>query len=72
MPGDLVPSLGITSLSCGNGNLIIIFHYILFFQIVHPNNKNIRDIPGLAPPAQNYQIHSRRLLWAEAFVGLMN
>ena len=26
-------------------------------QIVHPNNKDIRDIPGLAPPA------SRKLLW---------
>jgi len=38
-----------------------------FLQIVHPNNKNIRDIPGLAPPAQNYQ--NRRLLWAEAFIG---
>ncbi|XP_044477715.1 novel plant SNARE 11-like isoform X2 [Mangifera indica] len=27
-------------------------------QLVHPNNKDIRDIPGLAPPAM-----SRRLLW---------
>ncbi|WVZ57071.1 hypothetical protein U9M48_007507 [Paspalum notatum var. saurae] len=43
---------------------------IIVVKIVHPNNKNIRDIPGLAPPAQNYQIHNRRLLWAEAFVGL--
>lgn len=43
---------------------------IIVVKIVHPNNKNIRDIPGLAPPAQNYQIHNRRLLWAEAFIGL--
>ncbi|XP_020087113.1 novel plant SNARE 13-like isoform X2 [Ananas comosus] len=34
-------------------------------QIVHPNNKNIRDIPGLAPPAPT----TRRLLSAEAFQG---
>ncbi|EER92219.1 novel plant SNARE 13 [Sorghum bicolor] len=40
---------------------------IIVVKIVHPNNKNIRDIPGLAPPAQNYQ--NRRLLWAEAFIG---
>lgn len=43
---------------------------IIVVKIVHPNNKNIRDIPGLAPPAQNYQIHNRRLLWAEPFTGL--
>jgi len=43
---------------------------IIVVKIVHPNNKNIRDIPGLAPPAQNYQIHNRRLLWAEASIGL--
>ncbi|KAJ1296989.1 hypothetical protein BS78_01G343900 [Paspalum vaginatum] len=43
---------------------------IIVVKIVHPNNKNIRDIPGLAPPAQNYQIHNRRLLWAETFGGL--
>ena len=31
------------------------------FQLVHPNNKDIRDIPGLglAPPAMN-----RKLLWS--------
>lgn len=28
------------------------------FQLVNPHNKDIRDIPGLAPPAMN-----RRLLW---------
>ncbi|KAB1224695.1 putative plant SNARE 11 [Morella rubra] len=27
-------------------------------SLVHPNNKDIRDIPGLAPPAMN-----RKLLW---------
>ncbi|KAL6008519.1 hypothetical protein ACLOJK_034031 [Asimina triloba] len=27
-------------------------------QLVNPNNKDIRDIPGLAPPAQ-----TRKLLW---------
>ena len=27
-------------------------------QLVNPNNKDIQDIPGLAPPAQ-----SRKLLW---------
>lgn len=43
---------------------------IIVVKIVHPNNKNIRDIPGLAPPAQNYQIHNRRLLWTEASIGL--
>lgn len=43
---------------------------IIVVKIVHPNNKNIRDIPGLAPPAQNYQIHNRRLLWAEASIGM--
>jgi hypothetical protein len=42
----------------------------LFFQIVNPHNKNIPDVPGLAPPAQNYQIGNRRLLWAEAFRGI--
>ncbi|KAJ6795544.1 putative plant SNARE 13-like [Iris pallida] len=36
---------------------------IIVVKVVHPNNKNIRDIPGLAPPAQT----SRRLLSAEAF-----
>ncbi|RWW54727.1 hypothetical protein BHE74_00038666 [Ensete ventricosum] len=38
-------------------------HLTLLFpnwQIVHPNNKNIRDIPGLAPPA------GRKLLSLEA------
>ncbi|KAH9615089.1 hypothetical protein KSS87_001561 [Heliosperma pusillum] len=30
--------------------------------IVHPNNKDIRDIPGLAPPAQT----TRRLLYVKA------
>ncbi|CAL4922839.1 unnamed protein product [Urochloa decumbens] len=43
---------------------------IIVVKIVHPNNKNIRDIPGLAPPAQNYQIGNRKLLWADAFIGL--
>ncbi|CAN6306506.1 unnamed protein product [Urochloa humidicola] len=43
---------------------------IIVVKIVHPNNKNIRDIPGLAPPAQNYQISNRRLLWTDAFIGL--
>ncbi|KAB1213750.1 putative plant SNARE 13 [Morella rubra] len=32
---------------------------IIIVKIVNPNNKNIRDIPGLAPPAP-----TRRLLWA--------
>ncbi|XP_062215519.1 novel plant SNARE 12-like [Phragmites australis] len=40
---------------------------IIVVKIVHPKDKNIRDIPGLAPPAQNFQINNRRLLWAEAF-----
>ncbi|KAL9674484.1 hypothetical protein QQ045_030756 [Rhodiola kirilowii] len=31
---------------------------IIVVKIVHPNNKNIRDIPGLAPPA----VTARRLL----------
>ncbi|GLT91168.1 hypothetical protein SLE2022_090690 [Rubroshorea leprosula] len=31
---------------------------IMIVKIVNPNNKNIRDIPGLAPPAM-----TRRLLW---------
>ncbi|XP_028762195.1 novel plant SNARE 11-like [Neltuma alba] len=31
---------------------------IIIVKIVHPNNKDIRDIPGLAPPAQ-----TRKLLW---------
>ncbi|KAJ8747549.1 hypothetical protein K2173_013084 [Erythroxylum novogranatense] len=31
---------------------------IIIVKIVDPKNKDIRDIPGLAPPAQN-----RRLLW---------
>ncbi|XP_057518889.1 novel plant SNARE 11-like isoform X2 [Amaranthus tricolor] len=31
---------------------------IIIVKIVNPHNKDIRDIPGLAPPAQ-----SRRLLW---------
>lgn len=31
---------------------------IIIVKLVNPNNKDIRDIPGLAPPAQ-----SRRLLW---------
>ncbi|ONK67647.1 uncharacterized protein A4U43_C05F2250 [Asparagus officinalis] len=34
---------------------------IIVVKIVHPNNKNIRDIPGLAPPAPT----SRRLLIAD-------
>lgn len=24
----------------------------MVFQLVHPNNKNIQDIPGLAPPVE--------------------
>ncbi|KAL6593776.1 hypothetical protein ACP70R_012311 [Stipagrostis hirtigluma subsp. patula] len=43
---------------------------IIVVKIVNPHNKNIRDIPGLAPPAQNYQINNRRLLWTEPFRGL--
>lgn len=35
--------------------LLVLF---LHLQIVHPNNKDIRDIPGLAPPAP-----TRKLLW---------
>ncbi|KAJ0105199.1 hypothetical protein Patl1_18331 [Pistacia atlantica] len=31
---------------------------IIIVKLVNPNNKDIRDIPGLAPPAM-----SRRLLW---------
>ncbi|KAI3918590.1 hypothetical protein MKX01_041910 [Papaver californicum] len=31
---------------------------IIIVKIVHPNNKDIRDIPGLGPPVQ-----SRKLLW---------
>ncbi|KAG0470331.1 hypothetical protein HPP92_017031 [Vanilla planifolia] len=36
---------------------------IIIVKIVNPHNKNIRDIPGLAPPAQT----SRRLLSADYF-----
>jgi hypothetical protein len=32
--------------------------YTSVFQLVNPHNKDIRDIPGLAPPAMN-----RKLLW---------
>lgn len=35
---------------------------IIVVKIVNPNNKNIRDIPGLAPPAPS----ARRLLYYEA------
>lgn len=38
-----------------------LFDWILFLQftqLVNPNNKDIRDIPGLAPPAP-----TRKLLW---------
>ncbi|KAG7015688.1 putative plant SNARE 11, partial [Cucurbita argyrosperma subsp. argyrosperma] len=31
---------------------------IIIVKLVNPNNKDIQDIPGLAPPAQ-----SRKLLW---------
>ncbi|XWS38674.1 hypothetical protein CRYUN_Cryun19dG0151200 [Craigia yunnanensis] len=31
---------------------------IIIVKLVNPSNKDIRDIPGLAPPAMN-----RRLLW---------
>ncbi|MED6147590.1 putative plant SNARE 11 [Stylosanthes scabra] len=34
---------------------------IIIVKLVHPNNKDIRDIPGLAPPAMN-----RRLLWSQS------
>uniref|UniRef100_A0A0E0KE55 t-SNARE coiled-coil homology domain-containing protein n=1 Tax=Oryza punctata TaxID=4537 RepID=A0A0E0KE55_ORYPU len=43
---------------------------IIVVKIVNPHNKNIRDIPGLAPPAQNFQISNRRLLSVEIFRGL--
>ncbi|XAR70576.1 hypothetical protein NMG60_11027476 [Bertholletia excelsa] len=37
---------------------------IIIVKIVNPHNKDIRDIPGLAPPAQiQNQNHNRRLLW---------
>ncbi|XP_072976633.1 novel plant SNARE 13-like [Typha angustifolia] len=36
---------------------------IIIVKIVNPHNKNIRDIPGLAPPAQT----TRRLLSTKAF-----
>ncbi|RZS28981.1 hypothetical protein BHM03_00062640, partial [Ensete ventricosum] len=39
---------------------------IIIVKIVNPSNKNIRDIPGLAPPAPT----ARRLLSAEAFGSL--
>ncbi|XP_050377340.1 novel plant SNARE 11 [Argentina anserina] len=32
---------------------------IIIVKLVHPNNKDIRDIPGLAPPVMN-----RKLLWS--------
>ncbi|WCJ20754.1 putative plant snare 11 [Euphorbia peplus] len=35
---------------------------IIIVKIVNPNNKEIRDIPGLAPPVQN-----RRLLWSPSY-----
>ncbi|CAH9086625.1 unnamed protein product [Cuscuta europaea] len=40
------------------GVIAIIIVKFSFFQMVNPNNKDIRDIPGLAPPIPN-----RRLLW---------
>jgi SNARE protein len=43
---------------------------VIVVKIVNPHNKDIPNIPGLAPPAQNYQISNRRLLWAETFSGL--
>uniref|UniRef100_A0A0D9VUD7 t-SNARE coiled-coil homology domain-containing protein n=1 Tax=Leersia perrieri TaxID=77586 RepID=A0A0D9VUD7_9ORYZ len=43
---------------------------IIVVKIVNPHNKNIRDIPGLAPPAQNFQISNRRLLSVEIFRGM--
>lgn len=39
---------------------------IIIVKIVHPNNKSIRDIPGLAPPVPT----SRKLLSAELLIGL--
>jgi SNARE protein len=38
---------------------------LTLLQIVNPHNKNIRDIPGLAPPAMN-----RKLLSIDPFGGL--
>uniref|UniRef100_A0A2P2P928 t-SNARE coiled-coil homology domain-containing protein n=1 Tax=Rhizophora mucronata TaxID=61149 RepID=A0A2P2P928_RHIMU len=29
---------------------------IIIVKLVHPNNKDIRDIPGLAPPVQNRRL----------------
>ncbi|KAK7263362.1 hypothetical protein RJT34_30950 [Clitoria ternatea] len=34
---------------------------IIIVKLVHPGNKDIRDIPGLAPPA----VTNRRLLWRQ-------
>ncbi|KAF7828501.1 putative plant SNARE 11 [Senna tora] len=34
---------------------------IIIVKLVHPNNKDIRDIPGLAPPAM-----TRKLLWSHS------
>ncbi|KAM3313327.1 hypothetical protein ACQJBY_032752 [Aegilops geniculata] len=42
---------------------------IIVVKIVNPHNKNIPDIPGMAPPAQNFQTN-RRLLSAKAFRSL--
>ncbi|VAI05485.1 unnamed protein product [Triticum turgidum subsp. durum] len=42
---------------------------IIVVKMVNPHNKNIPDIPGMAPPAQNFQTN-RRLLSAKAFRGL--
>lgn len=38
---------------------------VIIVKVVNPSNKNIRDIPGLAPPAPT----SRRLLSVQAFGG---
>ena len=45
-------------------NLLNFFHEIFIFmsQLVNPNNKDIRDIPGLAPPAM-----TRKLLWSASW-----
>lgn len=41
-----------------NADIMFSLQRQYFLQIVNPNNKDIRDIPGLAPPAP-----TRRLLY---------
>ena len=42
--------------------ILLMFAYhllqLIITQLVNPNNKDIRDVPGLAPPAL-----TRKLLW---------